>query len=107
MDLHSERKVRNMQQELISGLGLVTSLSSIVFAFLAFKRSEKQEQKKEGKNEGLILSDIGYIKGCVDRMEKNISSIDERYRSVLERLSKVEESLDNTTKLVNEIKGGC
>ena len=95
-----------MNQEAISLVGLVTSISSIVFAFLAFKRSERQEYKKEGKNEGLILSDIGYIKACVDRMEKNITSVDERYRGVLERLSKLEESLDNTKRLVNEIKGG-
>ncbi len=95
-----------MNQEVISLVGLFTSISSIVFAFLAFKRSERQEHKKEGKNEGLILSDIGYIKACVDRMEKNITSVDERYRGVLERLSKLEESLDNTKRLVNEIKGG-
>lgn len=95
-----------MNQETISILGLVTSLLSIMFAFLAFKRSEKHDLKKEGKNEGLILSDIGYIKACVDRMEKNITSVDERYREVLERLSKVEEGLDNTKKAVNEIKGG-
>ena len=95
-----------MNQETISILGLVTSLLSIIFAFLAFKRSEKHDIKKEGKNEGLILSDIGYIKACVDRMEKNITSVDERYREVLERLSKVEEGLDNTKRIVNEIKGG-
>ena len=95
-----------MNQETVSILGLVTSLLSIMFAFLAFKRSEKHDLKKEGKNEGLILSDIGYIKACVDRMEKNITSVDERYRGVLERLSKLEESLDNTKRLVNEIKGG-
>jgi hypothetical protein len=95
-----------MNQETVSILGLVTSLLSIMFAFLAFKRSEKHDLKKEGKNEGLILSDIGYIKACVDRMEKNITSVDERYREVLERLSKVEEGLDNTKRIVNEIKGG-
>lgn len=95
-----------MNQEAISLVGLITSISSIVFAFLAFKRSERQEHKKEGKNEGLILSDIGYIKACVDRMEKNITSVDERYRGVLERLSKLEEGLDNTKRIVNEIKGG-
>ena len=92
-----------MNQETVSILGLVTSLLSIMFAFLAFKRSEKHDLKKEGKNEGLILSDIGYIKACVDRMEKNITSVDERYRSVLERLSKTEESLEHTISRVNEI----
>ena len=87
-------------------VSLMASLSSIAFAYLAFKRSERQEQRKDAKNEGLILSDIGYIKACVDRMEKNITSVDERYREVLERLSRVEEGLDNTKRIVNEIKGG-
>lgn len=90
-------------------VGLCASVSSIVFAFLAFKRSEKQEQKIEGKSEGLILSDIGYIKACVDRVEKNLTTVDERYRNVVERLARVEESLENAQKRVDEIivqKGG-
>lgn len=88
----------------VTMVGLAASLSTIVFALLAFKRSEKQEHKTEGKSEGLILSDIGYIKACVDRMEKNLTSVDERYRNVLERLVKVEEALANEQKRVDEIK---
>ena len=88
----------------VTMIGLAASLSSIVFAFLAFKRSEKQEHKTEGKSEGLILSDVGYIKACVDRMEKNLTSVDERYRNILERLVKVEETLSNEQKRVDEIK---
>ena len=53
-------------------VSLAASISGIVFAFLAFKRSERQDQKSAGKSEGLILSDIGYIKACVDRMEKTL-----------------------------------
>ena len=37
-------------------------------------------------------------------MEKNLTSVDERYRNVLERLVKVEESLANAQKRVDEIK---
>ena len=82
---------------------LIAALSSIVFALLAYKRSEREEQKKEGKNEGLIISDIGYIKACVDRVEKNLTRLDERYKNVLERLAKVEESLSNAQKRIDEI----
>ncbi len=78
---------------------LFASLSSVAFAFLAFKRSEKQEHKVEG----LILSDIGYIKACVDRMEKNLVIVDERYRNVVERLAKVEENVANAQKRLDEI----
>lgn len=84
-------------------VGLCASLSSIVFALFAFKRSERQEHKTEGKSEGLILSDIGYIKACVDRVEKNLNTVDERYRNVVERLAKVEENLANTQKRVDEL----
>lgn len=86
---------------IVTMVGLFASLSSV--AFLAFKRSEKQEHKVEGKSEGLILSDIGYIKACVDRMEKNLAIVDERYRNVVERLAKVEENVANAQKRLDEI----
>ena len=69
----------------LSLVGLFASISSIVFAYLAFKRSNKHEQRIEGKNEGVMFSDIGYIKACVDRVEKNLNKVDERYRNIAER----------------------
>lgn len=84
-------------------IGFLASLSSIVFAYLAFRRSDKQEQKTDGKTEGVMFSDIGYIKACVDRVEKNLTKVDEQYRDILERLSKVEESVVNVTKRVDEM----
>ncbi len=89
-------------------VSLAASVSGIVFAVLAFKRSERQEHRVEGKSEGLMLSDIGYIKACVDRMEKNLANIDERYRNIAERLVKAEENLFNLQKRVEKIteKGG-
>jgi archaellum component FlaC len=50
-----------------------------------------------------MLSDIGYIKACVDRVEKNLSKVDERYRNIAERLAKVEEAVANVTKRVDEL----
>lgn len=87
----------------LSLVGLFASVSSIVFAYLAFKRSNKQEQRIEGKNEGVMFSDIGYIKACVDRVEKNLNKVDERYRNIAERIAKLEESVVNVTKRVDEI----
>lgn len=92
-----------MEDLIISIVGLVASMSSIVFAFLAFRRSDKSDQRKEGRNEGTILSDIGYIKACVDRVEKNMSDVDKRYRDIIERLAKVEESLEDSKKRIDEL----
>ena len=94
---------------LISLVGLLSSTISVFFAACAFKRSETQDFKKEGKNEGVILTDIGYIKACVDRMEKNLNVVDERYRNIIERLTTVESTLSHSQKWIDEMiiaKGG-
>ena len=93
-----------MKTELVFALvGFFASISSIIFAYLAFKRSDKAEHKTDGKTEGVMFSDIGYIKACVDRVEKNLTKVDEHDRNIAERLAKVEESVRNVTKRVDEI----
>ena len=88
----------------VSIIGIIGTISSIFFAYLAFKKNEKIEAKNEGKNQGSIFSDIGYIKACVDRVEKNLSKVDESYKDILERLAKVEETVKQITKQID--KGG-
>ena len=61
-----------MKTELVFALvGFFASISSIVFAYLAFKRSDKAEHKTDGKTEGVMFSDIGYIKACVDELKRS------------------------------------
>ena len=88
----------------VSVIGIIGTLSSIFFAYLAFKRNDKSESKKQGKHEGTIMSDIVHIKDCVDRVERNLNKVDERYRNILERLVKVEEAVANVTKRVDHMK---
>ena len=83
-------------------IGVFGTISSIFFAYLAFRKNERLEAKNEGKEQGSFLSDICYIKSCVDRMEKNFITVDERYKNILERLSKVEEVVIQITKRVDK-----
>lgn len=82
---------------------ITISIISVVIALLSYKRNVIREHKQLSKEEGSFLSDIGYIKACVDRMEKKISNVDERYQDLLQKLTKVEENLINTQKRVEEI----
>lgn len=87
----------------VSIIGIIGTVSSIFFAYLACRKNNMQDQKITGKSEGAMLSDIGYIKACVDRVEKNLNKVDERYRNILERLAKVEEVVAHLTKRVDEL----
>ena len=86
-----------------SVVAVATSLLSVFIASVSLKRNERLDAKDEGKHQGSIFSDLGYIKACVDRVEKNLNKVDERYKDVLDRLAKVEEGLLNVTKRVDEV----
>lgn len=98
-----------MTAEIIAMIvGLCASASGIVFALLSFRRNERNDNRIAGKNEGTILTDIAHIKSSVDRMEQNINNVDARYTGITERLARVEESVENIQKRLEEMheKGG-
>ncbi len=88
---------------LVSIFGIIGTISSIYFAYIALKKNNKQESINVGKHEGAMFSDIGYIKACVDRVEKNLGKVDERNRDIAIKLAKTEEAVLNVTKRVDEI----
>ncbi len=84
---------------IISVLG---TLSSILFAYLAFKRNDKKDTQAEAKSEGVLLSEIGYIKSSIDRIEKNLDRLEERYSSLSNKIVKVEESVAQAHQRITE-----
>ena len=77
----------------ISVVGLMGSISSILFAYLAFKRNEKKDHKEADATKGQLQADIQYIVKTLAKLEKEFSKLDDRDRQMLERLAKVEQSL--------------
>lgn len=92
---------------LLTILSALGTLSSITFAFIAFKRNEKSDRRSEGKNEGVLLSDIGYIKSSIDRIEKSLDKLEQNYAVLSERVVKVETELDAhiKNKAIHKVQG--
>ena len=88
---------------LVSVVSIIGTVSSIMFSYFALKRTKLNDKSKQSKKDGILMTDIGYIKSCVDRVEKNLIKVDERYRNILERLAKVEEAVANLTKRVDSL----
>ncbi len=86
----------------LSIVSLLGTVSSIFFAFLAFRRNESHDNVKEGKSEGVLISDVGYIKSSIDRMEKTIEKVEERYHELLTRIIKLEQSVQSAHKRIDE-----
>ena len=72
--------------------------SSICFAYLAFRRNQSHDTKKDGKAEGVLISDIGYIKSSIDRMEGKLDKVETNYQDLLSRIVRVEEAQSSLEK---------
>ena len=84
-----------MEGIILSILGALGTISSIAFAYLAFRRNDNKDIRTNATKEAELLLDIKYIKSSSDRMEKKIDRLDSNYHELLSRIIKVEERLDN------------
>lgn len=73
----------------LSALGIVFS---ILFGYIAYKRRDKCDTETEGKKDGVLLTEIGYIKSGVDDIKRKQEKQDEQYVDVVTRLTAVEAS---------------
>ena len=85
-------------------LSLTFAALGYLIAYLTFQRNKKKDDVAEGKSQGTIASDVGYIKAGVDDLKREIA--DQR-RIVVEqgeRLTRVEESTKQAHKRIDGIE---
>ena len=75
-----------------AGIGVLGTILGGVLSYAAFHRNSKKDSEEEGKSSGTMLTEIGYIKGGIDRIERKQDAQDARYISMAERMSAVESS---------------
>ena len=57
---------QTMSITLVGLVGMMGTLAAIFFGWSGFNRNNRQDQRARGKNDGAILTEIGYIKAGVD-----------------------------------------
>ena len=58
----------------------------------------RRDSKQSGKNEGVLISDVGYIKSSIDRIEKTLDKLEEKYDDLHSRVIKIEQKVDDHIK---------
>ena len=89
-------------------LSILGTVSSIAFAVLAFRRNDRGDHKEAGKNEGVLISDVGYIKSSIDRIEKSIDKLETGQVEFGNRLTKLETEVHDHiyNKAIHKTVGG-
>ena len=66
------------------------SILSILIAYLALKRNKDKDSIIEALDNGVLLSDISYIKKAIDRIEKRLEHVEIDYNDLLKRIITLE-----------------
>lgn len=85
-------------------LSVLSTVCAIVFGYAAFSRNKKKDSTDEGKQDGILLTEIGYIKSNTDSIMRKQEKQDEQHIQVVERLSAVESSAKQAHHRIDRIE---
>lgn len=77
---------------LTTAFGVLGTGCAIVFGIAAFRRNNKTDDTAEGKKDGVLLTEIGYVKAGIDDIKRKQEKEDDRHVQVVARLTAVEAS---------------
>ena len=86
-----------MQFEWIIGAG------GVILAAITFYIGRTTSAKSEGKQDGTILSELGYLKSSMDDIKLRLSDQDKRDRDYIGRLVCVEETVKSAHKRIDQL----
>ncbi len=85
-------------------LSAVASVCAITFGYAAFARNRKKDESEAGKNSGVMLTELGYIKSNTDSIMRKQEKQDEQHIQVVERLTSVEQSAKQAHKRIDRLE---
>lgn len=97
----------DMSQIVLSIISIIGTLSSVLFAYLAFSRNKVNDIRNDVKDSGKkdaeiavdmasIKIDLKYTRDGINRIDKRLDDIDRSYNKIVERLTRLEEHQSRT-----------
>ncbi len=91
--------------EIITAISVVAGLAGIIFGCVTFFRNKRTDDAADGKKDGIILTELGYIKSGVDDIKHKQERQDEQNLTFVSRLSAVESSAKQAHRRIDTLEG--
>lgn len=92
--------------ELIFGIvGVVTGLVGMVVAVIVASRNKKKDDKTEGKEDGVLMTEIGYIKKGVDGIEQKFEKLENQYIDLAMQVTEIKGEIKRSNKRLEKLEG--
>ena len=90
--------------EPVTLISIVAAIAGVVFGITTMARNRKQDNTEDGKRNGEIMSELGYIKSGVDDVKRKQERSDETIMGFLKDLTEVKESTKQAHKRIDGLE---
>lgn len=91
--------------EIVSvSLSAIFGIGGLVFGIITAVRNKKTDDTKEAKEDGIILTELGYIKSGVDDIKHKQEEQEKQNLDFVKHLTAVEESAKQAHKRIDKLE---
>ena len=92
-------------QSLIFGIsGMVVGVIGAVVALMTLTRNKTSADKSEAKEDGIVLTEIGYIKAGVDDLKKDNRDMRAEVQAIHDKVARTDESCKQAHKRIDKLE---
>ena len=91
-------------EAILTAISVISTLCAIAFGYAAFSRNKGKDTEEDGKQDGVVLTEIGYIKSGVDDIKAEQREQRKTNTEVLTRLTAVEASAKQAHKRLDTLE---
>lgn len=93
-----------MQTLVFGVITAVVGLCSLIISFVALARNKKSDDRTEGKESGVLFTELGYIKKGIEGIEQRLENQETQYVSVIAQLTSVDASVKQAHKRIDALE---
>lgn len=90
--------------EPVTLISIVAAIAGIVFGVASYARNQRKDNTEDGKRNGEIMSELGYIKSGVDDVKRKQEKSDETIMGFLKDLTAVQESTKQAHRRIDGLE---
>lgn len=91
--------------EMIFGIvGVITGVAGMLCAIVVASRNKKKDDKTEGKEDGVLMTEIGYIKKGVDGIEQKFEKLENKYIDLAMQVASFEGEIKRLNKRIETLE---
>lgn len=85
-------------------VSVIGGTAGVIFGIVTLFRNKRKDDEAGGKRDGIVLTELGYIKSSVDDIKRKQDKQDEQTVNFLRELSEVKESAKSAHKRIDTLE---